>query len=116
MVFCASQTLVALSRKGFGAAFTYDAVGSFERGCAVCTGHAQAMVQPVLDRLAASPSRVDSPAAHLVVDASCDAALEVITAAFQAAAERDIRIGDALEVLIIEAGSCRRTWLTLTPD
>ena len=70
-------------------------------------------MQPVLDRLTASPTIADSPAAHLVVDASCETALAVIKEAFCAAAERDIHLGDAIEVYVIEAGEMRREWVPL---
>ena len=128
----AFSVVAGIDDEGLGAAFTYDAVGSFERGGAVCSGRAQvrtrpfrntealiggrgsfcaqALIQPILDRLPVAS------ATHLVVDASCETALAAVKDAFRAAAERDISLGDSVEVLILESGRTRHELITLPAD
>merc|ERR1719198_1036705 len=42
----AFSVVAGIDDEGLGAAFTYDAVGSFERGGAVCSGRAQVRTRP----------------------------------------------------------------------
>lgn len=43
--------LGGISKHGYGALYSYDAVGSFERLRAVCVGKGEALMQPMLDEL-----------------------------------------------------------------
>ena len=116
--FCA---VAGLDEHGCGALYRYDAVGSFERVRAVCCGKGEKLIQPLLDdvtgmeaddslfafpRMDGSQSRASllstafNTATHnLNVDQAC----ELIVRAFQAAAEREISIGDGIEMCIIQA-------------
>ena len=104
----AFSVVAGLDDDGFGACFVYDAVGSFERSGALCAGSAHALLQPILDRLLPKSSApATESAAHLVVDASLDVALRTIKEGFQAAAERDIFLGDSIEISIIDVNGIR---------
>ena len=123
--FC---VLAGLDRKGRGAVFTFDAVGSFERvGCAA-VGGPQAIALPILDDLIADPhsagvwgdeagetyfqswdeggySDPTSARPPRSCRLSIDAALVGIKDAARAAAELDIRLGDSLQIATVVGSS-----------
>jgi 20S proteasome subunit beta 6 len=117
--------VAGLDDKGNGALYRYDALGSFERVRAVCAGKGERLIQPILDEITGMEedealfvfpgsllpdstattftTTVDSGTSgnirgkELDVEEACD----VIVTAFKAAAEREISIGDGIDVCII---------------
>lgn len=91
---------------GAGAVYGYDAVGSFERVRVACAGGGLSIMQPVLDRLDAAVA--DSPtgggrggAEEPVVGVGLEEALALVRRAFVAGGERDISLGDEVEIVVL---------------
>jgi len=117
--------VAGLDETGSGALYRYDALGSFERVRAVCAGKGERLIQPILDEitgmeedealfvfpgqlpsmLSMSPTTTSTGTGgsgtmrgkELNVKEAC----EVIVTAFKAAAEREISIGDGIDLCII---------------
>jgi len=109
--FC---VLAGVDRKGCGAIYTYDAVGSFERVAVASVGGSQNMILPILDKLGQNSESdslqvwddCQSPTfarPGRAVSISLDKAISTIRRAALAASERDIRLGDSLEVVTIRS-------------
>ncbi|CAM9719951.1 unnamed protein product, partial [Discosporangium mesarthrocarpum] len=114
---------------GVGAVYGYDAIGSFERASVASAGGGQSLVQPILDRLDAAPTRQaqggkegtpeeydgrgDSWGPRLkggppVVAACLDEALQAVKTVFTAAGEREISLGDEVEIVVVTREGLRR--------
>ena len=115
-----------------GALYRYDAIGSFERVRAMCAGKGEQMIQPLLDSLTnmdedsslwelspggdefvsvAAATTGSSSSPYCVPGLSADAACDLVVRAFRSAAQREITIGDGLEVWIVRRcadGGARR--------
>lgn len=99
---------------GQGALFKYDALGSYERVTATVSGKGEELIQPILDRVSKmeenkelwqfenydETEEIDPPR---FVDTSIDSAIELVKSAFEAAAEREISVGDGIQIVIIES-------------
>jgi len=111
---CVVAGLDAKTREG--AIYRYDSIGSFERVRATCAGKGEQLIQPLLDEatnMEQSPdlwsmsaegdsfvtqhSPIRSTASNMSVDDAC----KLILRAFQAAAEREITVGDGIEMWIL---------------
>ena len=115
--FC---SLAGIDKRGTGALYRYDAVGSFERVPAFCSGKGEQLIQPILDSLlkvklnsalqhegrisegTTSDIILDDSDDNYVSDISSEEASNIVISAFRAAAEREITVGDGLELLIIK--------------
>lgn len=110
--------LGGLDEKGNGALYKYDALGSCERVRCTSSGKGEHLIQPILDRLGDPVTGMDDSALWVIEDdsdsfesphvginfcedLSIDEAKDVIVSAYRAAAEREISIGDAVEVWTI---------------
>ncbi|CAM9111636.1 unnamed protein product [Pylaiella littoralis] len=106
-----------LDGEGIGAVYGYDAVGSFERVRVACAGGGLSIMQPVLDRLdAAEPDgraggggEVGQP----VVAVGLEEALALVRRAFVAGGERDISLGDEVEIVVLTREGRQRERLQL---
>jgi 20S proteasome subunit beta 6 len=105
--------LGGLDKEGHGALYRYDAIGSFERVKAVCAGRGEKLIMPALDCLTdmeadegtwklLSDENVFESVQPKFVDISIDEAVTLIVDAFRSAAEREISIGDGLDIIIVE--------------
>lgn len=103
--------LAGVDESAHGAVFTYDAVGSFEKVRVACVGGAQAIVLPILDQMMQSPEESGEfffqkwPSAtgrHRWIDAPLSHAIDSVKIAAAAADGRDIRVGDSMEIVIIQ--------------
>jgi 20S proteasome alpha/beta subunit len=113
---------------GTGAIYRYDAVGSFERVRAACVGKGEKLIQPLLDELSQMDADLalwkdlnhvpkqlgdeeHSNSALLTssvttvsvkyIDISVEAACDLVLKGFMAAAEREISVGDGVEIVIL---------------
>lgn len=94
---------------GAGAVYGYDAVGSFERVRVACAGGGLSIIQPVLDQLDAAPGREAlCGTARPVVGVGLEEALALVRRAFIAGSERDISLGDEVEILVLTRQGERR--------
>ena len=92
----------------------YDALGSFERIQASCTGKGEQYIQAILDDITnfeeddnlwttgKNENEFASSSKNLYVNLSCEESVKLIVKAFKAAAEREITVGDGLEVCILQ--------------
>lgn len=114
-----NRPLTCLNVSGAGAVYGYDAVGSFERVRVACAGGGLSIMQPVLDRLDAaaeaesrtggSTGRAEQP----VVAVGLEEALALVRKAFVAGGERDISLGDEVEIVVLTREGRRRERLQL---
>lgn len=83
--------------------YSYDVVGSYNRVTAACCGRGQELMQPVLDQFASeAPEAGNVPGAPAPL--SCVEAVRVVKEAFLSGSEREISIGDEVEVVVIRRG------------
>lgn len=99
--------------------YGYDAVGSFERIRVACAGGGLSIMQPVLDRLdAAAETRSGAGKSggggeQPVVAVGLEEALTLVRRAFVAGGERDISLGDEVEIVVLTREGRRRERLQL---
>jgi len=111
---CVVAGLDAKTREG--AIYRYDSIGSFERVRATCAGKGEQLIQPLLDEATNMEQSLDlwsmsaegdsfvtqhSPIRSTASNMSVDDACKLILRAFQAAAEREITVGDGIEMWIL---------------
>lgn len=93
--------------------YGYDAVGSFERVRVACAGGGLSIMQPVLDRLDAAQADSRGGAEQPVVAVGLEEALALVRRAFVAGGERDISLGDEVEIVVLTREGRRRERLRL---
>lgn len=89
--------VVGLDDEGKGCLYSYDPVGSYERGEYHAAGSAAAILQPLLDNQVGYKNQGNVP--HLPL--TREKALTLIKDVFISAAERDIHTGDGVRLCII---------------
>lgn len=97
--YYAFNILAGIDKEGKGACFTYDAIGSFERTEYAAQGSGQKLMIPVLDNVIGFKNR-EQEKPELTVDE----AVEIVKDSFITAGERNIYVGDAVEIFIMQAG------------
>lgn len=95
------NVVAGIDENGLGAVYSYDAIGSYQRIPAACTGSAQHLLQPALDLLLKGAEET-----HL--DVSVEEAIDILKQAFVAGSEREIHLGDSVEIVVIQEGGIRR--------
>lgn len=106
-------------QSGIGAVYGYDAVGSFERVRVACAGGGLSLMQPVLDRLDAAEAATGAGGGgragreQPVVAVGLEEALALVRRAFVAGGERDISLGDEVEIVVVTRKGHRRERLQL---
>lgn len=98
-------------RAGKGAVYSYDAVGSYDRVQVSAQGAGQPYIIPLLDNLIDRKNRCDPPS-----ELTLEAAVDVVKEAYITAGERDIHVGDAVEIFIITKEGVRRELFPLKRD
>jgi len=86
-----------IDENGLGCAYSYDAIGSFERVVYSSSGTGQQLVQPVLDNVIGKKNQV--AVAH--GDLSRKEVEDIVKDAFTSAGERDIYTGDFVDIFTI---------------
>lgn len=127
--FYSFSILSGLDDTGSGSVYKYDAVGSWERVRAACVGKGEKLIQPMLDELSETNDDLSlwqlslsdqftstTDGAQFTSDLSIkreaginyirnltrEKACTIIRSFFHAAAEREISIGDGLDLWILE--------------
>lgn len=108
--FC---VLAGLDDEGKGAVYTYDAVGSFERVGYACQGSGQRLVIPFLDNVVGMRNRADKATAEPMTP---EVAMQIVKDAFITAGEREIYVGDAVDVFLINKAGTARSRFDLKLD
>ncbi|KAM3574505.1 hypothetical protein VYU27_003514 [Nannochloropsis oceanica] len=98
----ALNLVAGLDDKGRGAIYSYDVIGSFNRVAAACCGRGQELMQPVLDQFTTEDR--NQSVRQGCVPLSCEEALRVMKDAFLSGAEREISIGDGVEIVVLRKG------------
>lgn len=109
-----SNILVGLDEEGVGAVYKYDPVGSFEREKYTTGGSSSSLIQPFLDNRVGqkhiqgfAPSNVDIP---------LEEALKIVKDIFVSAGERDIYVGDQVDLQVITADGIQQHKFNLRRD
>ncbi|XP_022738388.1 proteasome subunit beta type-1-like isoform X4 [Durio zibethinus] len=97
--------------EGKGCVFTYDAVGSYERVGYGNQRTGSTLIMPFLDSQLKSPSPLLLPAQDAVTPLVKYEAVDLVKTVFASATERDIYIGDKLEIVILNADGIRREYM-----
>ena len=92
--------------------YGYDPLGSFGSVTCICNGSGKPMIQPLLD------SFIDKKNWHGAssTDVSEEDCVRLVAKAFNAAAERDVKTKDGLEVYVLRDGSVERRMIALRRD
>ena len=85
--------VAGLDKNGKGVVYGYDAIGSYGSDRALAQGSGAHMILPFLD---AEVTGYNNPKHSEKPPLTADGAVELVTRAFHAAAERDIYTGDKL--------------------
>lgn len=109
--YYAFNVVGGLDKEGKGAVFTYDAIGSYERVKYAAQGSGQKLIIPLLDNVVGHKNRLDD-----VPDLSLEETIELMKDAFVTAGEREITVGDTLELFIITKDGTRRETFSLKKD
>lgn len=101
-----SNIVAGLDDEGRGAVYHYDPVGSFERLTYSCGGSSAALIQPFLDnRVGLHNINGVEPGS---IDLTLEEAIRVVKDVFVSAGERDIYVGDAVDLRIITANGIQQ--------
>jgi 20S proteasome subunit beta 6 len=108
-----SFCVVAGLNDGEGAAYVYDAIGSFEQVAVATAGTGRELLQPILDRLFASPHEEEDSikksdiavmprVVKTRVSCSADEAVARLIRGYKSVAERDIGVGDSVVLCVTQ--------------
>eukprot|EP01117_Protostelium_nocturnum_P003212 TRINITY_DN14164_c0_g1_i1.p1 TRINITY_DN14164_c0_g1~~TRINITY_DN14164_c0_g1_i1.p1 ORF type:complete len:251 (+),score=69.35 TRINITY_DN14164_c0_g1_i1:57-755(+) len=93
------NVLGGIDDNGVGCAYSYDAVGSFERVRYSSSGTGQSLVQPLLDNQVAKKHQPNAP----LEDVVSEDVEQFVRDALNSAGERDIYTGDHMELKTVKA-------------
>jgi len=93
--------LAGIDEKGHGAVYNYDCVGCIERRPYDASGNGSAMMMPTFDNQIGFE---DLPASIERPPLTQERAISLMKDAFRTAADREISIGDRIQVYVAEAG------------
>lgn len=110
------STLVAgFDDQGKGVVYHYDPVGSFEAHRYSVSGSSSALIQPLLDHLVGR-KYIDGLTARDDVNLTLDQALSIMKDLFVSAGERDIYVGDEVEIQIVTRSGIQVQRIQLRKD
>uniref|UniRef100_UPI00358E3DBB proteasome subunit beta type-1 n=1 Tax=Myxine glutinosa TaxID=7769 RepID=UPI00358E3DBB len=101
-----------LDENGMGVMCDYDAIGSYSRSAYGVVGTGTALIRPLLDDVI-SHTNTDL---EMTVSISLDEALQILHDVANAAAERDVCIGDSFLIHIITKNGVKEEKFTLRRD
>jgi len=106
------NVLGGIDENGFGCAYHYDAVGSFEKGLYSSSGSGQKLLQPLLDNQVTKKHQQGTSSNYLTVDE----VENLVKDAFNSAGERDIHTGDHFDVYTITSTGIKTQRFDLKED
>ena len=110
-----SNIVAGLDDEGQGVVFSYDPIGHCERHKYRAGGSSCALIQPFLDNRVGLKN-VKGLAPTSVVDLPLDEALRIIKDVFVSAGERDIYVGDFVDIRVITAAGIQQHKFDLRKD
>lgn len=95
--------MIGLTEKGDGAVYSFDPLGSYDREPSRAAGHASELLVPFLDNQVSFENQLDPETGKYRERVNLDlkTAIDLVKDAFTGAAERQIKIGDTLEIFIL---------------
>lgn len=109
-----TNILVGLNEDGAGIIYGYDPIGSFEAHKFRAGGSSAALIQPLLD------SRVGLKNLNGVepgsVELPLEEALKIVKDVFVSAGERDIYVGDSIDIRIVTSSGIQQDKMDLRRD
>lgn len=95
--------LGGLDEEGRGGVYSFDPVGSYEREFCRAAGSAQSLLQPFLDSMVMFKNQQSTPERPLPVPGTMklDEVLRLVMDGFAGATERQIEVGDGLEMFVV---------------
>lgn len=107
-----SNVLAGVDEDGKGVVYSYDPVGHFQQQAFSAGGSSCALVQPFLDNIIGQSTRQGAKSIEL----SIDDALRIIKDVFVSAGERDIYVGDYVNIRVITANGIEELTHNLRRD
>lgn len=103
---------------GEGCLYSFDPIGSYEREASRAAGHASALLIPFLDNQVRYANQIDPATGEPRKQAPLDreTTIRLVKDAFTGAAERQIQVGDELEIVVIDAEGAHRQTYPLRRD
>lgn len=110
--------LVGLEADGSGVIYTFDPIGCDERRSSQAGGHATQLLTPFLDNQVSFENQVDPETKEpkTVEDIDLGTAVRLVKDSFAGAAERQIQVGDTLEILVLTPDGEHREQYPLRRD
>jgi len=103
--------VAGVDEDGAGMVYGYDAIGSYDSVKVVAQGAGQRYIIPLLDNLIDRKNRLDKDYTLTLPDA-----VDVVKEAFITAGERDIYVGDAVEIFVITSAGITEERFELKKD
>ena len=107
-----SNIIGGLDDEGKGVLYSYDPVGHMERNMYRAGGSSSALVQPLLDNQVGLKNQIGAQRKDLTLET----ALKITKDVFISAAERDIYVGDNIDIRIITKDGVRLETFNLRKD
>ena len=101
-----------IDEQGNGVAYSYDAVGSYERVKYSSSGTGQTLIQPFLDNQVARLNQQLKPAE----EPNATEIVDLVKDALSSAGERDIYTGDSADIVVIDAEGVHMSTFDLKKD
>lgn len=109
-----SNIVAGIDEEGKGCVYSYDPVGHFEKSMYVAGGSSCSLIQPLLDnRVGLKNMQGVEPDS---IELSCDDAIRIVKDVFVTAGERDIYVGDFVDIRVITANGIEQTKHQLRKD
>ena len=109
-----SNIVAGLDEEGRGCIYSYDPVGHYEQHTYRAAGSSCALIQPFLDnRVGLKNMQGVQPDS---LDISLDDAIRIVKDVFVSAGERDIYVGDSVEIRVITASGIQNLRHNLRKD
>lgn len=110
--------MIGLTDKGDGAVYSFDPLGSYDREPSRAAGHAAELLVPFLDNQVSFENQLDPATGKSRERVALDlqTAIDLVKDAFAGAAERQIKVGDTLEIVILTKDGVRKELYPLRRD
>lgn len=110
--------MVGLDPQGRGAVYSYDPVGSYEREQCRAGGAAASLIMPFLDNQVNLKNQMDPSTGEPLkpVNLTVDQAVKLVLDAFTSATERNIHVGDGLDIMIVTKSGVEKKYFPLKRD
>ena len=110
--------MIGMADDGTGAVYSFDPLGSYDREPSRAAGHASELLMPFLDNQVTFANQLDpqtgEPRKRLDLD--LQTAVDLVKDAFTGAAERQVQVGDTLEIVILTKDGVDRQYYDLRRD